>query len=318
MSDTDGTPAYSTPTTEHVLTGGTFKDPVPAAPAPAPAAAPAPAPATQTTVTPTWPENWRHQMTEDEKELRQLARYASPSDLWRKNRELEKKLSSGNLKPGLVNDPSEEDIADYRKAWGIPDSADKYDLSGVKDESLKPVIAEFAKVGHGVHMTPEQMKAVAALVPDIQRRAVEAQAEADKKREVETIDALHAEWGADYRRNINVIHGLLDSTMAPDMKASFLGGRLADGTPIEASQGALKMLLELALVKNPAGVVVPSVNGDPGKGVKDQINEIRALRLTNRTKYDKDNDMQARERRLIDAALQLGIMDAQGNWKEAV
>src|SRR5580765_7475618 len=84
-----------------------------------------------------WPADWRKNIAgDDEKELAQASRYASPADIWKKARALEQRLSSGELRPVLTKDAKPEEITAYRKAHGIPEAPDKYDLG--KDVPVDP------------------------------------------------------------------------------------------------------------------------------------------------------------------------------------
>lgn len=276
-------------------------DPAPADPAPT---APAPA-ATATPATPEpagdWNPKWRELMAGgDEKELKQLTRYASPLEVWKKARALEGRLSSGEVKPVLAKDATPEQIAEYRKAHGIPEAPDKYDIKGVKiDDDDKPMIDKIVASMHGANATPEQVKAAISVLPEMKRQALEARAEADHNAASAAEEALRAEWGADFKRHMNLIGGVLDLTGSPNLKQQLIQGRLADGTPIGSSPEAMRFLLNLALIQNPAGVVVPSSGGDQMQGVADEIGKIEKVMKENRPAYNKDEAMQARYRELL-------------------
>ena len=62
-----------------------------------------------------------------------------------------------------------------------------------------------------------------------------------------------------------------------------------------------RFLLSLALINNPAGVVVPASSGDMAKGVNDRIGEIEKLMRENRKEYNKNEEVQAEYRRLLEA-----------------
>jgi hypothetical protein len=61
------------------------------------------------------------------------------------------------------------------------------------------------------------------------------------------------------------------------------------------------MLVSLALIQNPAGVVVPGAHADPSKGVDDEISTIEKMMRTDRAAYNKDERTQARYRELLGA-----------------
>jgi hypothetical protein len=66
-----------------------------------------------------WPDDWRDRFAGEDKTFRrQLERYASPTDLARKARSLERKLSSGEYRRDLPANASDEDKAAWRAERG--------------------------------------------------------------------------------------------------------------------------------------------------------------------------------------------------------
>jgi hypothetical protein len=79
-----------------------------------------------------------------------------------------------------------------------------------------------------------------------------------------------------------------------------MGGRMADGRIIGNDPAMIRWLAALAHEVNPAATVTE--DGDmSGKSIEDELAEIKALRKTDRKKYDSDA-VQTRERELIEAS----------------
>lgn len=277
------------------------------APAPTPGASPAPAPgaAPSAPAAPDgfWNAGWRERLAGgDEKTLAQLSRYASPEAIWQKARALEQRVSAGELKPVLPKNAKPEEVAAYREAMGIPAEAKAYDLKGVQiDEADQPLISHVLAAAHGANATTEQVKAIVGVWPKLKADALAAQTEADGRKRTEAEDNLRAEWGPEFRRNMGLVHQLLDGTGDATTKDAILNGRLADGTPIGSSPAALKMLLGVALKDNPSGTVVPGGSGDPAATIQSEIDKIETSMRTNREAYNKDEKMQERYRNLLQA-----------------
>ena len=268
--------------------------------APAPAAAPA---ADGKGNEGYWPADWRQTVSKsDAKVLTRLERYASPEAAMQALIEAQNRISKGDLKPALGKNATPEQLAEWRSANGIPEAADKYDLGKGATDGFQPeLLAEVLNKAHATNQTPEQVKATLDAWRGIQTKVAEQRAEADFDLQTKGEDALRQEWGPEFRRNINLIHGMLDGSATPQLKDALLGGRLADGTPIGSSPEALKFLVGLALIQNPAGVVVPGAMANPLKGVDDEIGAIEKTMRTNRADYNKDERMQARYRELLGA-----------------
>jgi len=59
-----------------------------------------------------WPADWRQKLAgEDKKTLERLGRMASPADLFKSYRALEQKVSAGELKKGLPENATPEQVA---------------------------------------------------------------------------------------------------------------------------------------------------------------------------------------------------------------
>lgn len=302
-----------------------------AAPAPAPAAAPAAAPvpavaapaaapvsppAATAPVSPPadtvdtagkWPTNWREDYSkEDAKKLEKLQRYASPEAALDAMFAAQHKLSSGELKPVLKKDATPEQVAEWRKAHDVPETPGKYELKGVSiDDNEKPMFEELFKTGFEANMSNGQMASIAKTWGTIREKAFEIQAEKDKALAVTAEDSLRAEWGTEYTRNKNLIHALFDGQGSAKLKDAFLTGRLADGTPIGSSPAALKMLLGVAMVANPAGVVVSGGGANSMQSVEDEIAKIQKVMREDRPAYNRDVKMQQRLMDLNAAQLKL-------------
>lgn len=285
--------------------GGASAAPPPAAAPspPPPPAAPAPAPSKDDTPG-YWPTDWREKASGgDAKALESLTRYATPAEVAKALRAAQVKLTSGELKPVLGKNPSEQELADWRKSNGIPEAPEKYDVDLGKGfviaDSDKPLVDVFLKEAHKTHQTPEQVKASLRAYFSVTEQVSQARAAEDVAVQDAAEEELRGEWGQEFRPNMSRIHQHLDRVAGKDLKDLFLSGRLADGTPIGSSPAALKMLLGLALMENPAGVLVPGGGGPAG--LDDEIASIEKLMRTNRSAYNKDEKMQARYRDLLDA-----------------
>lgn len=253
-----------------------------------------------------WPDDWREKASKgDAKLTARFARYANPEAALTALVAAQNRISSGELKSVLGKDAKPEEVAAWRAENGIPETPDKYDLNlgdglvvGADD---KPLVDQFLKAAHETNQTPAQVKATLKSYYAVNEQITADRVEKDRQIQDDTTETLRAEWGPEFKRNINMVHGLFDATASPELKASFLGGRLADGTPIGSSPEALKMLLGLALVNNPAGTVVPGGSGNLPQAVDDEIAKIEKGMRDNRAAYNKDEKVQARYRELLGA-----------------
>lgn len=253
-----------------------------------------------------WPETWRADMSGgDEKEIKQLERYATPADIWRKARALEQRLSSGELKSALPKDATEDQVKQWRAENGIPESIDKYDIKFDEDmdDADKARYTEVLKFAHESNLTNSQAQRIIEGIKEVgDKRAEERQAK-DHQLAQATQDALRAEFGPDYRQNINMIHGLLD-TAPQGVKQKLLGGRMADGTPIGSDAAVLKFLATLARQINPVTTLVPGAGANIAGAIDDEMSKLEKMMGNRGSEYWKGptaDKMQARYRELAEA-----------------
>lgn len=255
----------------------------------------------------TWGDNWRKEMAgEDEKELKILERYASPKDIYHKARELEKKLSSGELvaKSEFPVNGTDEEKAEWRESQGLPKTADDYDLNfedGITfGEEDQAIIDQFKQVAINTNMSNEQLKDTLRWYNEFQEQQVEAMEAKDKEDRDTFIQEYKKEWGADYDANINLINHMLDG--APDgVKDKILNGRQPDGTAFGNDPEIMAWLASTAREMNPAGTLTPAGGGETITGIQDEISKIENVMKTDRKKYNEDQAMQQRLRDLYSA-----------------
>lgn len=302
--------------------------PAPETPAPAPVTALTPtpgepAPGTPVPETPApakgyWPDDWITKVSKgDEKRANDLKKFQSPEALADSYIALQRRLSSGEFKSVLAKDAKPEEIAAWRKDNGIPEKPEDYKLDGITvPEHDKALVENFLKKAHASNMTPEQAKASVAAYYEQQSATIDAIRAKDSQDSGVAIDALKVEWGGNFMRNRNLVGQVLDK-FPQSVKDALLQARMPDGTAVFNNVDIMRGFAALALEVNPAGVVVPNSGGDLGKSMLDRYNEIQKTMRTDRKAYDKDAGMQEESRRIIDALQKHGLMDAQGNLKQA-
>ncbi|MGH9577102.1 MAG: hypothetical protein ACRD3R_06665, partial [Terriglobales bacterium] len=127
-----------------------------------------------------------------------------------------------------------------------------------------------------------------------------AVAERDIATKAQVEDALRAEWGKDYRVNVNAMRGYLE-IIPKEVATALQSARTDDGTAILNSPEVVKWFTALAREFNPV-LQLPNLDGQPGgKGIEVEIAEIEKYMRTNNADYFKDEKMQERYRQLVEA-----------------
>lgn len=253
-----------------------------------------------------WPGDWRSKIAgEDEKVAKQLGRYATPAEVAKALIAAQTKIRSGQLKSSLPENPSEDELKAWREENGIPATPKDYDLTFdnglVIGDDDRPVVDSFLEhVAHKHNLPPSVAKDAVEWWYQTQQSQLDDLAEQDLSARDKTQDELNVEWGGEYRRNINMVSGLIDQ-FPEGVRDQIKSARLPDGTALFNNPDVLRGFVNLALEVNPAGTLVPSGMGDPAKSINGEISEIESFMRSNRNAYFKDEAKQARYRELLEA-----------------
>lgn len=251
-----------------------------------------------------WPDDWREKMAAgDEKLLGRLKRFQSPLNVLKSWRNLEQKLSSGELRAKKPEDMSGEEHAKWRSENGIPEKPEGYleklslpDGLQVGDED-KPILESVFAAAHESDLPPEAVNKVVAAYYKAQDDFLAQRAEKDRADSENAVEDLRAEWGREYKANINSLMGFLDT--GPEGAKDLLAhARLGDGTALMNNPGIVKWLVGLAREQNPMPTIAAQ-GGDVLKSINDEISDIESKMGT--AAYTKDPKMRARYRELVDA-----------------
>ncbi len=253
-------------------------------------------------------DDWRTRMSGgDEKLLGFLGRYQSEKafvEAAKKDRDSAR--SKAVLKLG--DNPTADEIAAYRKEYDIPEKPEGY-LTKLSDglvvgEADRPNVDKFLAKMHETNAPPAMVNAALDTYYGLMQEQAEVQAETARQAEQAGVETLREEWGADYKRNLNIMHAHLD-TLPTDVANAFRHGVGADGVPLGYQPEVLKWLTGLALENNPVATVVPGAGANQAHAIADEISAIEKRMREDRPSYNKDEKMQSRYRDLINAKLKL-------------
>lgn len=243
-----------------------------------------------------FPEDWRARMSGgDEKALKKLERYRSPKEVAAALVAAETKIRSGEAqKPAaLPENATEEQVAEYRKALGIPEKHDGYEIKlpdGVKlGDADKPVLDSFLKFAHAKHLPTEAVNVAANWYTEFAAAQAEEVQQAVRNQRVETMTALNSEWGAEAKPNLQALGNFLD-TLPDGIGETIVNAAGPDGLPLINDIRVAKWLVGMALDANPAATFVPGDGSTKAMGTRKA--EIEKVMATDMNAYWKDPVMQ--------------------------
>ena len=265
-----------------------------------------PKPAEDTKIEQKWRDDWREAGAgKDEAKAKWLARYGSPEAVIEAAWQANAKLKSGVLKPAaLPENANETDIANYRKAWGVPDKPEGYEVTPPEDidfsepemESLNTFLSDM----HANHVPKPIVQKAAESYFKI--RADEEQALYEHAVESTTNQRaeIRGEYGRDFARNTSLGNAHLVKTLGEEKAQVLTSLTLANGTKLGDHPDFVRLIVADALGSADDDMLVTSeVQSQGGKSVDDQIAEIRELQFNNNAKYH-EQDTQSRLMKLYE------------------
>lgn len=223
-----------------------------------------------------------------------LERMPGPVELYDSFDNLRTKLSKGELRSvqPFPEKGSDEEKAAWRTQNGVPDAPEKYEFKPAEGivigEEDKPRLQSFAKYAFEHNLPASYVNEAANWFFServTQQQAAHEQFETQKR---ETAAALGAEWGPEYKANLNKIQGIVDAKIPAGEKGE--GDQLKSliSNAVATNPMFARFMAGLALDINPVGTLVPGDRGANEGSVKDELLKIEGERKKNRGYKDDD------------------------------
>jgi hypothetical protein len=230
-----------------------------------------------------------------------LARYKTPEDYMLAGYAAQERIRSGELAPKAL-DPkaSEKEKAEWRKAMGIPEKPEQYDIPKVPghdwNESDAPVLNSFKGVAHKANLNQQQVAEVSTWYAQELQKAYkyrdEAYSQLDRQGKIATEEALRADpeiGNAEFRPTINLVNRLLkDREFMPKESADrLLKARGPDGNLVMNDPGMVKMMRQMALARY-GDADADMRRGEVVSRVNNRLAEIEQIMKTDINRYHRE------------------------------
>lgn len=235
-----------------------------------------------------FPEDWRQKFAgETKSDLKKLELYNSPTDVWKALKAAQQRISSGELKKQLPTNPSSEELAEWRKDNNVPEKPDQYDTNlgngVVWGELDKPILESLSSWAHSKNMPQGAVKDMLSWYVAEQDKIAERRDERDEQTRMLTEEALRAEWGTEFKRNLNA-QGNYFAGAAEGLYDSIMTARDANGVPLGNRKDVLAFFADQARKANPYATLVPG--GDGGaKSAETRFEELNKLQRDTGSDY---------------------------------
>jgi len=240
-----------------------------------------PAPAFFDSAPETWRQDWLAKAgfegEDAEKRLGQLNRMTDMPSVLKSYFEAQDKIRSGEISTGLPENPTDEQLADWRQANGVPAAADGYELSLseglVLGEEDKAIMDGVYAAAHGENISNQAMSAITDAFLKGREQELHQIEQQDGLDTQSATAALKDVWGPDYKTNINVINNLVN-TLPESVREDFQNARLANGKGLFNSPEAMVFFADIARKLNPAATVVNANDANPVQTINDEISTL--------------------------------------------
>lgn len=263
---------------------------------------------------------------EDAKGIEELSRYKTPAEFLKSFREQRAALSKRAEAPKLADNATPEQVAEYRKAIGMPEVAadakpdDIMKAFGIKapegyelNDIEKGMLGEWAKLSNGKHIPPGIAREAVDFLFKHNTAVQQAQRKADADIKKEWTTKIRDELGKDYEPLIASANDYLAKALPDDNeRAAFVNARLPGGGLLGDHPLFVKMVSDLATQNGFTDRIETQSMESGGKSLQQQQQEIEALRMTNRELYNSPAT-QERLKKVISLRMGRKEIDEFGN-----
>jgi len=257
----------------------------------------------------TMPEDWREQVAKSigvegddlEKLTGQLSRYKDLPALIKSGVDAQTKIRNGETSNGLPENPTDEQIAEYREANGIPETFDKYELSlgeglVLSDEDDR-IMEGVKQAAHGLNIPNEALSLMTSAMLAGRQKEAEAAIAQDGINAQEAERILRDNWGQDFEGNKSALEASMNR-LPESVRDLFKNARLQDGRAVLHSAEMINYLVDMERQINPMASVVPN-NANAVQAVETEIAALESKMGT--SEWYKDEASQKRYQDLVTA-----------------
>ena len=226
------------------------------------------------------PDDWRDQLAgEDKGRLNDLSRYTSLDKFIDSAFEAKTAIRKGETSNGLPDDPTDEQLAAWREANGVPATADDYKLDlgegAEMSEMQQQVMTAVQKVAHEHNISNEALSALARANMAGQEAQFEAMQAQDGLDKMETEKLLRENWKGEYDMNFGAATALLNR-LPENIRDEVLEGRTASGKALMNTPEFVQFLTDVALENNP-GYTLPGGGENQYAAADEIIAKVQAI-----------------------------------------
>jgi len=246
-------------------------------------------------------KDWREGLDEDLKKTAE--RFNSPADAMRAILDLRKRESQARI-PG--KDASEEEIAKYQKAIGVPDKPEEYEWPELAEDQMTDEVKLSRQLWgerfKQLNVPKDAAKAIAEMVNEDMAAYEEMVSKQDQEFAKESETVLRKEWGADFEKNQTLANRALEgiaNQAGVDVEV-LRSMEMKNGRYLLDDASMLRMFSVIGREMD-EGSLGPALTETESEALKDQIDNIRTQINEAQAKGDskKANALYQKEQALV-------------------
>lgn len=238
-------------------------------------------------------DSWRQKYTlGDESRLSTLSRYKTEDDFIKSTWEAKDRIRERDTSR-LPDNATPEQLAEYRKANGVPDDASGYGLTEIDGVELseveKGMIGNFQEWAHEKNLPSDQAREIVDFYLNSQDAAIQGHEALDEERNTEWQKELESEFGKDFKNLKNAAAAYLEKRFGENesAKAELLNARLPGGGRLGNNPDFFRLVTDMALESGLGDAIEASeMESSSGKSLAAEQKEIEDLRVTDPAKYN--------------------------------
>jgi hypothetical protein len=217
-------------------------------------------------------KTWRDFITSDEFK-KEAEKSESLDAVFERIAQMRKTLSDRVALPGA--DATDEEIARFRKAMKVPETAEGYNLpEGVEfNDIFANFVEQMKPTLHEANVSESAFEKMVQTFADLdQQMASEISATVTKIHE-ESVANLKTEWGNDYDANVNVAHAALKQFGGDELISLMDDVKTADGGRLGDHPVLIKFAAKLGRQMGEDGVIAP-MDTNTASDLEEQIEKL--------------------------------------------
>ena len=236
---------------------------------------------------------WRDDMSGGDAKLRKIAeRFANPQEMLKWIHEQRTKNLKGPERSKPPKNASAEQIAEWRKANGVPEDVAGYGFKAEEGDEITPQV--FDLIGNALLNAgaPKEVgEAIAAVYPEIEKLNQQMQAGADKMAYESLMEQAREDFGTGWKKEIQLGSSFIRERLGADVAEQLMATRLEDGSRLGNNYAILKFAAALAREMG-GDDIITEVEAPGSTSLDARLDELYGLMTSDRARYESDTVQQ--------------------------